>query len=409
MKKIVVIGQGYMGFPLSLLLAKAGYSVVGFDTDEVKVKKIKRGSLPFKEKGLSGLYKEVITSHPGRYDISSIIKPADIFIISVPTPKNGNKADMKYVYLAAQSICSVLDNDNLIILESTSPPNSTKNLAVNYFDKCGKRYNIAYCPERAFPGKTIYELIHNDRIVGGLDTKATSRATEVYTSFSKGRVHKTNSLTAEVCKLAENAYRDVNIAFANELSILGNELGYDTHEVISLANKHPRVSILNPGPGVGGHCIPIDPLFLVENTLGGDLIRTARIVNDKMPSEVVSLLYSKFGNDLGPLGVLGLSYKEGVDDYRESPSLEVVHGLIERGCKVMVHDTYIKKISGVTLDFQSLESLLANSKTIVITTGHKNYETIDFNQYPNIKYIFDTRGVIPTNKYQELKAKIASI
>jgi len=409
MKKILVIGQGYMGFPMSLLLAKSGYKVVGFDVDIDKVAQIESKRIPFGEPGLKELYQEVVLGFPKNYKASSVIEPADVFIISVPTPKISDKADMRFVYQASDSISTVLKDGNLIILESTSPPNSTLILAKELIKKTGKKFHIAYCPERAFPGNTIHELVCNDRLVGGIDVKSSKLAAKVYRSFSKGQVHETSSLTAEVCKLVENAYRDVNIAFANELSNIGDELGFNVREVIDLANKHPRVNILNPGPGVGGHCIPIDPLFLVQDTKSGSLIRTSRKINDQMPQAVVSKMLSKFGKKLGVVGVLGLSYKEGVDDYRESPALELIHILEKDGYDVIVHDPYVSKIKDKALNHYGENDLLAKSTTIVIATGHKQFGRINFNKHPNIKNILDARGAISPDKLHKIKANVATI
>src|SRR5215510_8873317 len=328
--KVAVIGLGYIGLPAAALISGKGISVHGVDINEKIVSTINSGKIHFIEPDLEGLIHNAVTKKL----LVADIKPAeaDVFVISVPTPILDNyDPDLNYVENAVSSIIPYLQQGNLLIIESTCPVGTTEQMAAMIFRERPELKNnlhIAYCPERVLPGNIIHELTSNDRVIGGLDETATKEAAGFYRHFVNGAMHLTNVRTAEMCKLVENASRDVSIAFANELSMICEEANIDTNELIQLANKHPRVNILKPGPGVGGHCIAIDPWFIVSNYKErSKLIEQARKVNLNKTEWVIEKIISKADELETALGrkpliaCLGLTYKADVDDIRESPAL----------------------------------------------------------------------------------------
>ena len=333
-------------------------------------------------------------------------QPADIYIMAVPTPfKENKKPDLLYVEQATDSICQLLKANDLVILESTSPVGTTEAIAARLFaarPELRGAISIAYCPERVLPGKILRELVDNDRIVGGIDDTATRRAAEFYRSFVQGAVLETNSRTAELCKLTENSYRDVNIAFANELSIICDELNVDVRELIKLANRHPRVNILSPGPGVGGHCIAVDPWFIVDSApQSARIIRMAREVNDSKPEYVADkIIRSCQGNEAPVVSCLGLAFKADVDDYRESPSIEVVEHLAKKQphLRIIVTDPFTAEIPRALAGLPNVEfnsgfvEACKMATHIVILTDHSIYRKISRSLREN-KVIIDTRGL----------------
>lgn len=313
--KVSIVGLGRIGFPIALILKKQGFDVSGVDIDKAVLKK---QSL-FDEPGI----KELFSLHP----IPIYTKPrfADIHLIAVPTPLNSNyKADLSFLNEAIESLIPILKKRDLILIESTCPIGTTEKIA-----KKVPHAHLAYCPERVLPGNILHELIHNDRIIGGIDPVSTEKGYAFYASFIKGKVIKTNAKTAEGVKLAENAFRDVNIAFANELSMIASNVGISHTELIDLANHHPRVNILKPGPGVGGHCIPIDPYFLIEGSpKQSKLIAAAREVNKQKETWVLDQIKSKIQkHQCKKIVCLGLTYKANVNDFRESPALSITDTL----------------------------------------------------------------------------------
>jgi UDP-N-acetyl-D-mannosaminuronic acid dehydrogenase len=329
-----VIGLGYIGLPTAAIMALNNITTYGIDINKKIVSSINEGKVHIYEPGLS----EIVSECVSKGYLVGKDKPqiADVHIICVPTPfkkKNKQKEpDLSFVFNAINSLLDVLKCGDLIILESTSPIGTTdriSELLQNSGFSVGD-IDVAYCPERVLPGKIIQELKENNRIIGGVNLKSTTRAMNFYGKFVSGKIYTTNSKTAEMCKLAENSYRDVNIAFANELSMLCNKNNVDVWELIRLANQHPRVNILQPGPGVGGHCIAVDPWFLVyENELEAKIIRTARDVNDNKPLwvlnqvEKISINFEKIHNKTPVIACLGLAFKADIDDTRESPALEI--------------------------------------------------------------------------------------
>jgi len=348
-KKVVVIGTGYVGLPLAIMLAKADYEVVGVDIDKNIVKAINDGELHIKEEQLDKILKEPEV----KKNLIAQHEPCegDIFVIAVPTPLHRRKknADLTCVEAALLSILPFLKKGNLIIIESTIPPLTCKELVGPLIEndtklKVGEDIFLAHCPERILPGDIFQEIVNNDRIIGGVNKKSSDLAADMYASFVKGELYKTDDVTAETCKLMENTYRDVNIALANELSLVSDTLGIDVNEAIDLANKHPRVNMLHPGIGVGGHCIPIDPWFITEvdpsNTL---LINSARRVNDNMPGLIARRIRVKLKDIKSPkIAVVGLAYKPNTHDMRESPAIEVVKILKEEGYDIEEYDPLVE-------------------------------------------------------------------
>lgn len=338
-KTVAVIGLGYIGLPTAVALAGAGHRVKGVDTNPEHVKAVNDGTVPFLEPGLDEAVKKV--HEQGLISASLQAGPADAYIISVPTPFKGNhEADLSYVMAGADEISPYVAKGALVILESTSPPGTTEaireRIETNRPELTGQLL-FAHCPERVLPGKIMVEMFTNDRIVGGLTPEAAAAAQELYASFCRGQIRLTDAKTAEMSKLAENSFRDVNIAFANELAKICDALGVDVWELIDLANLHPRVNILRPGPGVGGHCIAVDPWFIVDAAPSlARLIRTAREVNDSRPDDVVAqtvqLVHKvRAGNpsQTVKIAALGLAFKPDVDDLRSSPAITVADKLAE--------------------------------------------------------------------------------
>lgn len=382
---ICVVGLGYMGLPMACLLANAGNKVFGVDINSAKIANINNGESPFDEIGIQEVLNNALNSN-----FQAHLKPtkADVFIISVPTPEKENKCDLTYVKAACESILPYLEDGNLVIIESTIKPGTCSLMQKQVFSKSNKKILIAHCPERAIPGNTIHELINNDRLVGGLCDESTQRAYEIYNSFSKGSIYKTTATTAECCKLMENTYRDINIALANEFDLILKDYGVNPWEAIDLANKHPRVNILSPGPGVGGHCIAIDPWFLTEDSDKAQLIPIARKINNERPGYIVKMatdLASK--NGYKKIGVLGVAYKKNVDDARETPAKYIVDGLQKSNFDVRVSDPFVKSWEH---EVYPTNKLIDWADLLILVTDHDEYKNINLG---NTK-IMDTRNLL---------------
>lgn len=416
--KVCIMGLGYIGFPTACIVACAGHEVVGVDVNKTLVDNLNNGELHIvNEDGLAELAKSVLKS--GRLRVSLVPEPADVFVIAVPTPfRNGYGhtsvraeierpeteyvADLAYVSSATRGIVPFVRPGNLVILESTVPPGTTEKVVSRTLQEEGvdtSKIFIAHAPERVLPGNIVYELIHNDRIVGGLTPEATQAAAEFYRSFVQGRVVGTDATTAELVKLMENTFRDVNIALANEFALICEHLGVDVWKAIELANLHPRVNFLRPGPGVGGHCIAVDPYFVVEAAPHlTQLVQTARRVNRRMPLHVLELFAELTdGIRVERVAVLGASYKANVGDDRESPALEVVHLLSEMGIQVLIHDPYIAKYN------QPLEEVVRQVDAVLLLTDHRVYEQLDPVRVGSLvrnRFVLDTRGVLDPAKWE---------
>ena len=395
-RRVCVMGLGYIGLPTSAILAEAGYDVVGVDVQQDVVDTVNAGRVHIVEPGLPELVREMVSCGRLRAQLTPV--EADVFIICVPTPIAEDKTpNLTYVRNASAAVAPLVRRDCLIILESTSPPNTTKHIvapiAVRKQLSVGTDVFVAHCPERVIPGLVLDEVKTNDRVVGGVTDACAHRAKDFYESFVDGTVTVTRAIVAELTKLVENAHRDVNIAFANELSMLAERFGADPIEVIEIANRHPRVNILNPGPGVGGQCIGVDPWFLVyEAPKYTPLIRTARQVNDAKPEYVVQrVLEAAAQSGARTIGCLGLSYKADVDNLYLSPSLEIVRRIrSESSAEVLVCDPYFdKQVDEIVLS--DLDAVLDASDLLVLLTDHAEFKRIDRRRFAG-RAIIDTRG-----------------
>lgn len=411
MSKICVIGLGYIGLPTSALFAKYGHEVVGVDINPKIVETINSGNIHIEETGLAELVKEVVSN--GNLRASTAPEVSDAYIIAVPTPIYSDyTANVDYVISATESITNILKKGDTVIVESTIPPRTTDDIVKPILEKAGFNVGediyLAHCPERVLPGRILHELIHNTRIVGGINEQSTDKAAEVYQLVVKGEILKTSALTAEMSKLMENTFRDVNIALANELVKICNRLGINAHEVISYANKHPRVNLHYPGPGVGGHCLAVDPYFIIEKAAEESiLIKTAREINNSMPSYVVNqvnYLVSELENPT--ISIFGLAYKGNVDDIRESPAVEIFHLLREnKNFNLKVFDPHVDQ-SQTSIPLSSFEDAIKDSNLVLILTDHNEFKNMNFDQLKNLMatpYIFDTRNCIEPNDESGVK------
>ena len=373
------MGLGYIGLPTASMFASNGIPVTGVDVNEHIVHVLNQGEIHIKEQGLEIIVQTTLRS--GMLTVKNQPEPADAFIIAVPTPfSEGKKADMRAVISATEMIVPYLRKDNLVILESTSPPRTTVDLVLPILErsglKAGKEFLLAYSPERVLPGQILKELVENARVIGGIDITSAQAGRDLYSTFVKGEIILTDVTTAEMIKLMENTYRDINIAIANEFARIANRFGIDVWEAIRIANKHPRVKILNPGPGVGGHCISVDPWFLVEAAPDlTSLIRTARLVNDAQPRFVVDLVRRVVGTLTGKrIAVLGLTFKADVDDLRESPAVEIVHLLNQEGAHTLAYEPFAPEavVEGVQRA-PSLEAVLEGAELILVLVRHRQF------------------------------------
>jgi UDP-N-acetyl-D-mannosaminuronic acid dehydrogenase len=375
------LGLGYMGLPVAALLATHGHTVLGVDINRRKIEQLARGEVTSEEPGLDELVHRAIDG--GTIRFSSTIEPADAFIIAVPTPlaERAKRSELRYVVLAAGSVASVLKRGDLVVLESTVPPKTTEKVILPILETSGLTpgtdFLVAHCPERAIPGRTLEELVHNDRIIGAINERSAEETTRLYGAFVRGAMHVTDAATAEMVKLMENTSRDINIAMANEFAKIAEEVGVNVWEAIDLANHHVRVNILKPGPGVGGHCIAVDPWFLTENSIQGQIIKMAREINDSMPSHVIAHAERLLKGIPDPLvAVLGFAYKANVGDARETPAARVVRLARERGWKVRIHDPLVEGTPEFPIE-ESVVHCVAGSDCIMLLTDHDAYRTLD--------------------------------
>ena len=379
---VCIMGLGYIGLPTAALLANCGYNVRGVDVLPHVVETINRGEIHIVEPDLDAFVQAAVMS--GKLKAALAPSAADIFMIAVPTPFKENYApDLTYVLQAAEAIAPFLKPGNTVILESTSPVGTTEQIAT-HLKTMGidiGAIHIAYCPERVLPGHVMKELIENDRIVGGINPSSTASVAAFYKTFVKGDVLETDARTAEMCKLTENASRDVSIAFANELSIICDRIGINVWELIRLANKHPRVNILRPGPGVGGHCIAVDPWFIVSKTPEeAVIIRSAREINDyktKWTTEKIHSAALEFELKIGKkpiIAIMGLAFKPDIDDLRESPALEIYKHLAAKGHKLMAVEPNLQHHADIPLF--DIDSTTATADIIVFLVAHKPFASL---------------------------------
>lgn len=392
--KICIIGLGYIGLPTASTFATHGLNVVGVDINTQVISTLRNGGVHINEPGLRRLVHQAVKSN--RLTISETPQAADAFIIAVPTPFleedthkfNGREyklADMRAVTSATGSILPHLRPGNLVVLESTSPPRTTVDLVQPILERSGLKAGIdfllAYSPERVLPGRILQELTENARVIGGINQASSEAGRDLYAHFVRGEIVLTDATTAEMVKLMENTYRDVNIAIANEFSRLAERFGVDIWEAITIANRHPRVKILNPGPGVGGHCISVDPWFLVEAAPDlTELITASRRVNDTQPQFVLELIKRLMDDELNEkhIAALGLAFKADVDDLRESPAIKVATSLAQAGAIVRSYEPYKPdaSIPGITT-FNSLDEALRDADVLVLLVGHREFKNLD--------------------------------
>ena len=371
-QSIVVIGTGYVGLPAALMLAKAGYNVIGVDINENIVRAINEGVMHIKEEKLQQLMDDPqVQAH---LQAQSTPCEGDVFIVAVPTPLDDRKkiADMSYVDDAVASILPHLRAGNLIIIESTIPPLTCRERLTSQIEAAtgltvGESVFLAHCPERILPGDIFHEIVHNDRIIGGINEQTREMAAAIYASFVKGELYKTDDVTAELVKLMENTYRDVNIALANEFNAVAQTLGISGQQAIELANKHPRVDILLPGIGVGGHCIPIDPWFIKEvDPAHSRLIFTSRLINDEMPAKIAAQIRYTVRDVSNPtIVLLGAAYKANTEDTRESPALDVYDLLAQDGYNVSHYDPLVDEMG-----YESLIDVCKGADMMAVLVPH---------------------------------------
>lgn len=401
-KKVVIMGLGYIGLPTAALIASKRINVHGVDVQPKVVEKINNGEIHIVEPDLDGVVRHVVQN--GFLDASLAPVEADVFIIAVPTPfKNDYEPDISFVESSTKMVIPHLREGNLFIIESTSPIKTTEKMADFIFSSRPELKNkifIAYCPERVLPGRVLYELENNDRVIGGIDEKSTQMAFEFYSIFVKGNLHKSNSRTAEMCKLVENSYRDVNVAFANELSIICDKADINVWELIKLANRHPRVKILQPGAGVGGHCIAVDPWFIVSDFKNeAHIIKSAREVNNSKADWVLDKIikearnFEKTNGRQPMIACMGLAFKPDIDDLRESPALHIVEKLAAQKLNVTAVEPNLKESHFKFPVVDSFENVQSKADIVAFLVAHKRFKLIDLSLFKN-KIVLDFCGVM---------------
>ncbi|ERB62946.1 UDP-N-acetyl-D-mannosamine dehydrogenase [Vibrio coralliilyticus] len=409
--KVSVVGLGYIGLPTAAVIASRGIEVIGIDVNQHAVDTINQGEIHIVEPDLDIVVRSAVMT--GKLKATTVPEAADAFMVAVPTPFKGDnhEPDLSYIESAAKAIAPVLEKGNLVVLESTSPVGATEKMAgwlaearpdLTFPQQSGDAADIkvAHCPERVLPGYVLQELVSNDRVIGGMSDACNKRAVELYQTFVRGECILTNSRTAEMAKLTENSFRDVNIAFANELSLICEKLKINVWELIKLSNRHPRVNILNPGPGVGGHCIAVDPWFIVNSCPEeAKVIATAREVNDGKPHWVIDQVKQAADEFKKPvIACLGLAFKADIDDLRESPALDITTKLANEDVgQVIAVEPNISSLpenlvkAGV--EFMDLERALEVANVVVVLVDHKQFKAADKLAFSK-KVVIDTRGVL---------------
>lgn len=408
--KVCIVGLGYIGLPTAAVIAARGIEVLGFDVSQIAVDAVNAGSAHIVEPGLSDLVAQVVNAGKLRASINPA--PADVFVVAVPTPfTDDRQPDLKYIKSAIKAIAPFVAKGNLIVLESTSPVGATEQMAAWLAEARSDLrlplngveapdVAVAHCPERVLPGKIIRELVENDRVIGGLSRRCAEVARNFYRAFVDGDCIVTDARTAEMCKLAENSFRDVNIAFANELSVICDRLKIDVWDLITLANRHPRVNILSPGPGVGGHCIAVDPWFIVASAPDqARLIRTARHVNDDKEQWVIDQIRGRVAamaqnGTVATIACYGLAFKPDIDDLRESPAVAIAGHLAEAFAgRVLAVEPNIRKVPGTLSGVRlvDLDTALASADLHVLLVDHREFRALAPERLEG-KQVIDTRG-----------------
>jgi UDP-N-acetyl-D-mannosaminuronic acid dehydrogenase len=408
--RVAVVGLGYIGLPTAACLATRGVDVVGVDVNEATIKSVANGEVPFVEPDLSAAVSGAVAM--GRLTATQEMPEADAYIIAVPTPfEENHRADLHYVRAATEAIAPKLRGGEVVILESTSPPGTTHSisqwlaelrpdLVLPHASEGVPDVYVAHCPERVLPGRIMIEMVTNDRVVGGITPRCAEKAASVYRVFTQGQIVISDAASAEMAKLVENAYRDVNIAFANELSLISEDLELDVWEVIRLANHHPRVNVLTPGPGVGGHCIAVDPWFIVgADPDRSQLIKRAREINDFKPVHVAEQVAAKTARFVNPtVACLGLAYKANIDDLRESPAIEIVRHLA-RSCPdldVRVSEPHVNLLPHELEELANVRlepacDAIAAADIVVLLVGHDHFKSLSRSRLAG-KVVYDTVG-----------------
>lgn len=409
-KSLCVVGLGYIGLPTAVMFANSGHKVHGVDVNEHAINLINNKQLHIEETGLQERLEAAVDA--GLLTAATTPAKADVFIIAVPSPINPDKtANLEYVRKATASIVPYLEKGNLVILESTVPPRTVEDVMMPELLKAGLNIGtelfVSHSPERVIPGRVFEELVSNDRIIGGINPDSAKMTVDLYQSFVQGTMHETDATTAELVKVMENTYRDVNIAFANELAKIASTLGVNIWEAIRLANFHPRVNIHQPGPGVGGHCIAVDPWFLVElDPQNAQMIHLARKTNDGMPSYTANLtrdILKAKGINKPKIAVLGLAFKGNIDDMRESPSVDVVGQIEALGLDYVAYDPHIKQ-NNLDNQTQELDQALQDADAILILTDHqafRDYQPEQLSTLMRTKVVIDTKNALSREKWEQ--------
>lgn len=405
-KKICIVGLGYIGLPTATMFSCYGHKVIGVDVNEKVVNNINKGKIIIEEPNLEELVEDVVKK--GNLIASISPKESDVFIISVPTPiKDDKTSDMSYVISATKSIVKYLKEGNIVVLESTSPVGTTEEVVKPIIEesglKVGKDIMLGYCPERVIPGKIIYELKSNDRVIGGIDKKSAEEIRKIYKTIVDGNIYLTDCKTAELCKLMENTYRDVNIALSNELLLICDKLNINVWEVIEYSNKHPRVNLHTPGPGVGGHCLAVDPWFIIEKEPElSNIIKSSRLLNDSMPEYVYNKIDKILQKDKSKkITILGITYKANTDDMRESPIIKLINKLLKNNYNVKVFDPYIKDFQ---INCQSILEACKDSDLLILGVNHDYFKNLPLDEIKTTmkgNLILDTRNFLDKKEVEK--------
>ena len=398
--------MGYIGLPTATMFSCYGQKVIGVDVNEKVVNNINKGKIIIEEPNLEELVEDVVKK--GNLIASILPKESDVFIISVPTPiKDDKTSDMSYVISATKSIVKYLKEGNIVVLESTSPVGTTEEVVKPIIEesglKVGRDIMLGYCPERVIPGKIIYELKNNDRVIGGIDKKSAEEIRKIYKTIVDGNIYLTDCKTAELCKLMENTYRDVNIALSNELLLICDKLNINVWEVIEYSNKHPRVNLHTPGPGVGGHCLAVDPWFIIEKEPElSNIIKSSRLLNDSMPEYVYNKIDKILQKDKSKkITILGITYKANTDDMRESPIIKLIDKLLKNNYNVKVFDPYIKDFQ---INCQSILEACKDSDLLILGVNHDYFKNLPLDEIKTTmkgNLILDTRNFLDKEEVEK--------